>query len=219
MGKNHYWAITILALMFALSPHVLAGDGVKGKVIAPKHLGGFTLGESIDSFKERIKSDSRMCIRYHDYLQEVEVYMCPVFKSGLISIANCQEMDKIVRIKLKFQDDSRKFYDTVLKYYKNKFGEPDEWKGDAFGVVLAWKWSFVNDKGENISLIFQHNNQDEDLKMGNVVKLANTTLIENEEKCYNKSKDSNKKKMQKQIKRMENMNLDSPELQEYIIPR
>ena len=155
---------------------------------APDQVGDFVLGKSIDEFKHRIKKDSRMCIRFQDYLDEVEVTMCAGFKSGLISVANCSNKDEIVRIKLKYMNSSKNFFNKLLKIFKEKFGEPDKWKGDPFGIVLVWKWSFKNEKGENISLILQHNNKDEDLKMGNVVKLANTTRIEQERDCFLKKK-------------------------------
>ncbi|MDX1709477.1 MAG: hypothetical protein R3274_12810, partial [Desulfobacterales bacterium] len=65
-----------------------------------------------------------------------------------------------------------------------RFGEPDEYRGDPFHVVDAWKWSFINSDSHNISLILQHNIMDEREKMGNAVKLTNTTLIENDHLCY-----------------------------------
>ena len=49
----------------------------------------------------------------------------------------------------------------------------------------AWKWSFVDEqKNHRISLILQHNTKDEQEKMGNSVKLTNTTLIEEDNLCY-----------------------------------
>ncbi|MGD8724319.1 MAG: hypothetical protein PVG00_10335, partial [Desulfobacterales bacterium] len=46
------------------------------------------------------------------------------------------------------------------------------------------KWSFTNQKNQSISLILQHNTKDEQEKMGNSVKLTNTTLIEKDLQCY-----------------------------------
>lgn len=186
---------------------------------APKTVGGFSLGESIDRYDSRIKKESRMCIRYQDYLDEVEVHMCEAFKSGLISIANCERKNQVVRIKLKYQNESRDFYETLLKRFKKKFGEPDQWKGDAFGVMVAWKWSFKNENGENISMILQHNSQDEDLKMGNAIKLSNTTAIENESVCFEKrGKEKRKGKGKNEKKNLKHLDLSDPAVWEYLIP-
>jgi len=74
-----------------------------------------------------------------------------------------------------------------------KFGRPHEWKGDAFGVMLAWKWSFTDQDGNKISLTLQHNSADRELKMGNAVKLTMTSAIAREKAYYRKSAAKNEK--------------------------
>ena len=78
----------------------------------------------------------------------------------------------------------KKFYKNLLKQFKQRFGEPEEYRGDPFKIVDAWKWSFTNQQNQSISLILQHNTKDEQEKMGNSVKLTNTTLIEQDLLCY-----------------------------------
>ncbi len=203
---------------FTTIPSPWAAQKLSPSADAPKAVGGFTLGESIDRYDKRIKTESRMCIRYQDYLDEVEVHMCEAFKSGLISIANCDRKNRVVRIKLKYQDSSPKFYEKLLNRFKQKFGEPDQWKGDAFGVMVAWKWSFMNEAGERISMILQHNSQDEELKMGNVIKLANTSAIENEAACF-KHKDKERKEKQHKKRGLKPLDLSDPAIWEYLIPQ
>ncbi len=79
---------------------------------------------------------------------------------------------------------SRKVYDQLLKRFKQRFGEPSEWRGDPFHVVIAWKWQFTEPDGRCISLTLQHNTRDEEEKMGNAVKLTATHLIEAERRCF-----------------------------------
>ncbi len=200
------------ALCAFFSMETFAGEYTQTR--APVQVGDFVLGKSIDEFKHRIKKDTRMCIRFQDYLDEVEVTKCAGFKSGLISVGNCSNKDEIVRIKLKYMNSSKKFFNKLLKLFKEKFGEPDKWKGDPFGVVLVWKWSFKNDKGENISLILQHNTKDKELKMGNVVKLANTTRIEQERDCFLK-KEAAKDKAGPPPP----LDMSKPGVWDYLIPR
>ena len=47
--------------------------------------------------------------------------------------------------------------DELLERYKVNLGKPDEWRGDPFNILIAWKWSFTDKDGNNISLILQHN--------------------------------------------------------------
>jgi hypothetical protein len=151
---------------------------------APHEVGGFTLGRQIGEYKDMVNMETAMPIRYQEYIHEIEIKETEGFKSGLIWIGNCASPGRIVRIKLKYSDSSEKFFNTLLNRFKERFGEPAEWRGDPFHIVIAWKWSFVDDRNNQISMTLQHNNQDEEEKMGNAVKLTLTNLMEEERECH-----------------------------------
>jgi hypothetical protein len=117
-------------------------------------------------------------------IEEVEIKPLEGIKSGLIGYATCTTPGKIVRIKLKYKDASKKFYEQLLKRIKKKFGKPDEYRGDPFHIVLSWKWSFIDQKNERISLTLQHNSMDTEQKMGNSIKIANRSAMTQDLKCY-----------------------------------
>jgi hypothetical protein len=50
--------------------------------------------------------------------------------------------------------------------------------------VIAWKWSFTDTDGNNISLILQHNTRDEEEKQGNAVKMTMWNLLFEEDHCF-----------------------------------
>lgn len=150
---------------------------------APYRVGGFTLGKDIGECRDIVNMESVLPIRYQTYLKEVEIKAAPGFKSGLIQYGNCAEPGRVVRIKLKYKESKKKFYRQLLKQFKKRFGEPDEWRGDPFHVVIGWKWSFT-DGANKISLILQHNTMDAEEKIGNVVKLTLTSAIMAERNCY-----------------------------------
>jgi hypothetical protein len=153
---------------------------------APHELAGFVLGDEMNDYKDRVKLDTILPIRYFETLKEVETKEIEGFKTGLITFGTCSEPWKIVRFKFKYDDSSKKFYNELLKRFKKRFGEPGEWRGDPFHIVLAWKWSFT-DKGNNsISLILQHNTRDQEEKQGNSIKMTMWNLIEKETRCYEK---------------------------------
>jgi hypothetical protein len=151
---------------------------------APHQLGGFVLDQDIKAYQDRVIMDTALPVRYAENIEEVEIRPTQGFKSGLIAYGTCSKPGHILRIKLKYEDSSKKFYDDLLQRFKKRFGEPDEYQGDAFHVVIIWKWSFVDEQNHKLSLFLQHNAMDEEAKLGNAVKLTDTTLMEEDLKCF-----------------------------------
>jgi hypothetical protein len=151
---------------------------------APHRVGPFVLNRNIADFKDYVIMETALPIRYMEDIEEVEIKPIEGFKSGLIAYATCAAPGHIVRIKLKYADSSKKFFDELLHRTEERFGEPDEYVGDPFHIVIAWKWSFVDKDGDKISLILQHNTMDEDEKIGNSVKLTLISLIEKDRACF-----------------------------------
>jgi hypothetical protein len=150
----------------------------------PHQVGVFVLNRNIADFRDYVIMETALPIRYMENIEEVEIKPIQDIKSGLIAYGTCAAPGHIVRIKLKYTDGSKKFFDELLKRIKQKFGDPDEYQGDPFKIFIAWKWSFVDKDGNRISLVVQHNSMDLEEKIGNSVKLTMTNLIEEDERCY-----------------------------------
>ena len=178
---------------------------------APHEIAGFVLGKNIDEIKDRLDMSTDLPVRHRESLREVEIKKTEWFKSGLITYGTCADAGQIVRIKLKYAESSKKFYKTLLKRFKKRFGEPSEWRGDPFHIFLDWKWSLTDKDGNRISLHLQHNTRDAEEKIGNAVKLASRTALEAEWKCHEKKTTS---KSTRKIKKQK-----SPIDWEFIIPR
>ena len=161
---------------------------------APHELAGFVLGKPIDAVKARIMPDTDIPIRHLESMHEVEIRPTPGYKTGLIWYATCSVPRHIVRIKLKYKDSSKKFFKQLLKRFKDRFGEPTEWRGDPFHIVVDWKWSFTDKANNTISLHLQHNTRDVDEKLGNAVKFTMTSAIASERRCFQKREQDQKKK-------------------------
>jgi hypothetical protein len=151
---------------------------------APHEVAGFTLGKNIADYKGKVKMETSIPLRYMEYINEVEIQEMDGYKSGLIAYGNCASPGRILRIKLKYADSSKKFFNQLLKRFKARFGEPTEWRGDSFHVVIAWKWSFTDQENNRISMILQHNTMDEEEKIGNSLKLTMINLFEQERICF-----------------------------------
>ncbi len=153
---------------------------------APYEIAGFALGKNIADYQEMVRMETMLPIRYAEFLKEVEIRNIPGYKSGLITYGDCADPGRILRIKLKYADSSREFYNNLLDRYKKRFGKPDQWRGDPFHVLVAWKWSFKDREGNLISLILQHNIEDTTKKIGNAVKLTMLNFEEEEIRCFEK---------------------------------
>ncbi len=184
MKREILFLISMAALLVA-PMSVRAGD-------YPTRLGGCMLGADINDYKGPIKRDTAMPIRYMTYLTEVETGKMKGYKSGLIAYGNCADPGRIVRVKFKYSDSSRKFYDNLLSRFKERYGEPTEWRGDPFHIVVAWKWSFLDSEKRRISMILQHNTRDSEQKMGNSVKITLSSLLEEERRCFEKKRSHNR---------------------------
>ena len=177
MNRSLFFSI-LVAIVF-LFPNYVSADK------APRQIAGLVLGEQIAVFVDLVRMETATPLRDRKYLREVRTRETDGYRSGTVSFGNCNKPGQILRIKLKYQYSDKKFYNELLAQFKKRFGEPDEWRGDPFHVIIAWKWSFTDRDNNKISLTLQHS-RDEDYKWGNSVKLTNTTLVEQERTCYEK---------------------------------
>jgi hypothetical protein len=177
MHRSLFFSI-LVAIVFLLPNHLSADK-------APRQIAGLVLGEQVAMFLDLVRMETATPLRDRKYLREVRVRETDGYRSGTVSFGNCNKPGQIVRIKLKYEYSDKKFYNGLLAQFKKRFGEPDEWRGDPFHVIVAWKWSFTDKDNNKISLTLQHS-RDEDYKWGNSVKLTNNTLVEQERTCYQK---------------------------------
>ncbi|MFO8085988.1 MAG: hypothetical protein R6U27_16895 [Desulfobacterales bacterium] len=172
------WVLLAVTICFMMIQNVNAQ--------VPYEIAGFALGKNIKDYQDKLRMDTVLPIRYAEFLKEVEIRNIPGYKSGLITYGDCAVPGRILRIKLKYEDYSRKFYNNLLDRFKKRFGKPDRWRGDPFHVVVAWKWSFTDTNGNRISLILQHNVEDTTRKLGNAVKMSILNFEEEEIQCFEK---------------------------------
>ena len=164
---------TLLLTAFFLIPATLLQAT---NIQAPKEIGGFKLGTSIDDYE---------FISYTNFLKQVVVEDVGAFRKGVIEYGICERPGEIVKIVLKYHDKSESFYRSLLKKYKKQLGEPDKFTGDPFGIVKAWKWHFTDENGERVSLTLQYNQKNYEESQGSVVRMSLPGWIEDERACFN----------------------------------
>jgi len=172
---------TLFATLIVTFSLLIPFTGFSAERERPVQVGGFILGSDVTDYPD---------IEYSNFLKEVVIYNWNGFAKGIISYGVCDSPGEIVKIKLKYKDSTKRFFKILLKKYKQKYGEPHEWKGDSFGILHVWKWKFTNDNGEQIHLILQHNTKNPNENTGNMVKLFCPDQIAKEQECFTKQCDS-----------------------------
>ena len=152
--------------------------------VFPTSLGGIVLGEDVSSIHDKCEMHTEIPLSQERHLVEVELrpYFAPGIRGGTVAYANCDQVGRIVRIKLKFDNDTREFFNDLLDRYRDRFGKPLEWRGDPFQTVMSWKWSFHDDTGRQVNLELTHS-KDESYKTGNFVKMTLRSLWVSEDAC------------------------------------
>lgn len=168
MKFSGMWRLIVFSLFF-LYPCTASANNV------PHEIGGIALGSNVASYPEIVQSN---------FLKEVVITEWHGFRKGVISYGTCRYNGQILKIDMKYDDKSKEFFKTVLVKFREKFGEPDSWNGDSFGVMLAWKWNFVDSEQNQVSLTLQHNGKNSNETLGNVVKLSYPEKIEEERLCF-----------------------------------
>ncbi len=158
---------TILIFLF---PAFLAAE------TAPKTIGGISIGQPISTCERPT---------YDHYLEEKNIDMDNGFRKATISYGTCAYQDEILKIKMKYTDKSEMFFKDIYKELIEKYGKPDAWNGDSFGVLTIWKWHFTDTNDNMVSLSIEYNKKDPELSMGTVIKLSYPAKIEQERKCVN----------------------------------
>ncbi len=195
----------IRTLLFAIIFPIFISAAVVSSIEIPHEIGGFRLGEDITEYSE---------IEYSNYLKEVVVTDWYGFRNGIISYGICAFPGRIVRISMKYEDSSKDFFDELLKKYRDKFGKPSIWGGDAFGILSKWKWVFTDENNLRVNLILQHNLKNDNENIGNMVKLYYPDREREERICFIEQCEINKsEEQQKQILERKEKNWD------YLIPR
>lgn len=151
----------------------------------PTEVAGFRLGADISQYQDLIDQETAIPVADMRFLTEVNTKPALGYEKGTVVYGTCTEPGEIVRIKMKYADSSKQFYESLLNAFKKKFGRPSEWRGDAFHHFIAWKWSFKNSNKDSINMILQHAVEGNlDHPDGNVIKLTNWTAVERERQCH-----------------------------------
>lgn len=166
-----------LLLIFGVASSAAAAD-------APLELAGIRLGQSVDALRDKLQAGSADRAFYRPSLGIMAVAPVPGFRSGYVEYGLCAKPGNIVRIKMHYADDSLKFFNRLMAALEKRYGEPKEWRGNAFGTLRTWKWSLTAADGQPVSLILMHyEGTDGAFTDGNSIRLAASNMVLGEQQC------------------------------------
>jgi len=162
--------LTVISLLiFPFTVHAAEEDRI------PISIAGISLGSDVTSYPEITDSN---------FMKEVVVTDWHGFRKGVISYGICLNQDIILKIDMKYEDKSKKFYNKLLKKIKASYGDPDTWSGDSFGLKHIWKWHFTDKNDDRVTLKLQYNGKDSNETIGNMIKLSYPDKIADERRCF-----------------------------------
>jgi len=172
-------AVFLILSVFLTTTAAFAED------IFPTRLADFTLGENVNKYTAYCDMHKATPTSDIPFISEVLIKpdTLPGVRGGSLSFGSCQNPDQLLRIKIKFHDRSQKLFNRLLAKYTNKFGQPDNYEGDAFKNVIAWEWIFNNDAGEQVALLLMWS-RDKEIRPGVSIKMTQVSDLNREYACF-----------------------------------
>ncbi len=172
----------VLLISFILTPQFVVARTTN----TPISIAGISLGSDVNSYPDIVDSN---------FMKDVVVTDWHGFRKGVISYGICLYKDTILKIDMKYEDKSKKFYRKLLKKIKAQYGDPDTWSGDSFGLKYIWKWHFTDKDDNRVTLKLQYNGKDSNETIGNMIKLSYPDKIAGERGCFMEMCEANKEQL------------------------
>ncbi|MCA1943788.1 MAG: hypothetical protein LDL30_00695 [Desulfovibrio sp.] len=149
----------------------------------PSELLGIVLGKPVETYHAMLDMATDARDRDALYVNEVDLRneLFPGVRGGSISYGNCANPGTVVGVKLKLDDPAQSTFNALYARYEKAFGKPDEYQGDAFKTIIAWKWRFRKDN-EEVQVVLTWS-KDPEMRPGTSIKLRHRTLWEAEYLC------------------------------------
>lgn len=178
-------ATAIIVFITVMLAGLISGPGnaQARKMAVPSSMIGITLGDDVIKHADILDMDASLPLFQLSSLHRVPIRNLPGYRDGYITYGTCSLKGEVVRIKLKYADDSEEFFEKLLHALRQRYGR-GTWQGDAFGTLRMWKWSFTNADGDSISLNLQrYTGEDDTFASGNSIRLANRDAMQRESAC------------------------------------
>ncbi|KUG29788.1 hypothetical protein ASZ90_000319 [hydrocarbon metagenome] len=180
----------VLAALLAFPGAALAS----GK--APLELAGLRLGGDIAQYAQFVNADSATKGFFRPHLEMVSLKAREGLRSAYADYGTCQNKGRIVRVKVNYSDGSLAFFEKVLTELKKRYGNPEDWRGNPFGTLRAWKWSIASGNDRISMVLMYYAGDDGEYTEGNSLRITSRNMVEEEDRCYAGRKESGEPAME-----------------------
>lgn len=167
-----------------------------------KTLAGLELGAEMNRYWHLVYKDTATEHPDALFIKEVKLipWAIPGVRGGSLSYTACREEELLIRVKLKFtergeslfrdlfSDSGERLFRDLNRLYRDRWGRPDMWLGNAFNTIQAWQWILGKDGSEQVEVVLMYSKV-EDTRPGVSIKMTLTTLWEEERACWERARD------------------------------
>ncbi|MEF3697821.1 hypothetical protein [Desulfolutivibrio sp.] len=151
---------------------------------APMELAGLRLGGDISQYAQLIDADSASKGFFRPHLEMVSLKDREGLRSAYADYGTCQNKGRIVRIKVNYTDGSLTFFEKLLSELKKRYGQPEDWRGNPFGTLRAWKWSIASGADRISMVLMYYAGDDGEYTEGNSLRITSRNMVDEEDRCY-----------------------------------
>ncbi|QLA16356.1 hypothetical protein [Desulfolutivibrio sulfoxidireducens] len=175
------WLLVVLGLLAVPGMLWAAEPG-------PTELAGLRLGDDIATYSQLIDAETAAKGFFRPHLEMVALKDREGLRSAYADYGTCKNKGRIVRIKVNYRDGSLKFFEKLLTELKKRYGQPEDWRGNPFGTLRAWKWSLPAGKDRISMVLMYYAGDDGEYTEGNSLRITSRNMVEEEDRCYKEKK-------------------------------
>lgn len=151
---------------------------------APMELAGLRLGSDIAECAEHVDQTTAAKGFFRPHLEMVALKPREGLRSAYADYGTCKNKGRIVRIKVNYNDGSLAFFEKLLAELKKRYGQPEDWRGNPFGTLRAWKWSIPSGNDRISMVLMYYEGDDGEYTEGNSLRITSRNMVEEEDQCY-----------------------------------
>ncbi len=106
--------LTLLVSLIGISGALAAQN-------APESVAGITIGNDVSTIRSLLEENSATCPWQEEYIKRIGLKDMEGYKGGYVVVGNCKRKDIILRMKLKYQDDSMEFFNKLYGKIEKRF--------------------------------------------------------------------------------------------------
>ncbi len=175
------WWLVVVGLLAIPGMVQAAGPG-------PTELAGLRLGGDIAKYSSLIDQDTAAKGFFRPHLEMVALKDREGLRSAYADYGTCKNKGRIVRIKVNYRDGSLAFFEKLLEELKRRYGKPEDWRGNPFGTLRAWKWSLPAGDDRISMVLMYYAGDDGEYTEGNSLRITSRKIVEEEDRCYAEKK-------------------------------